>query len=467
MVVPAIKFDVVSVSVQNGRMAKTSETTKRQKKTSSVRHTRAIQRDRSKRPNVAPPDEQIAARLTEIVHPATLAQVALFHSLGLRERVLNLPVMVALVLSMVWRQIGEVTELTKMLRTEGLLWAEPRQVSQQALSERFRTFPASLFLRVLEAILPLMQARWQSRQRPLPPEIAWAQEHYTDVFIQDGSTLDALLRKVGLLRESDKNPLAGRMTALLDLGSRLPRRIWYEEDAQAHDQRFWPRILQVLKTGCLLIFDLGYTNFGVYAQLTAAQITFITRAKHNLVYKVERHLRRAAQVHEALVWIGKDDDLQLVRLIQVLHKGQWYRYLTNELDPERLPAPYVVALYWQRWRIEDAYNIVKRLLGLAYFWVGSSNGVALQLWATWLLYAVLVDLTDAVAERLHKPFAALSLEMVYRSLYYFTTANHRGETSDPVAYLADNATWLGVLKRKRKHRLSPLALFDLTNLSDP
>lgn len=113
MVIPAIEFDVVGVPAQNGRMADTSEPTKQQKKPSSVRHTRAIQRDRSKRPNVAPPDEQIAARLTEIVHPATLAQVAFFHRLGLRERILNLPVMVALVLSMVWRQIGGVTELAK------------------------------------------------------------------------------------------------------------------------------------------------------------------------------------------------------------------------------------------------------------------------------------------------------------------------------------------------------------------
>ncbi len=89
---------------------------------------------------------------------------------------LNLPVMVALVLSMVWRQIGEVSELAKALRTEGLLWAEPRRVSQQALSERFRTFPAVLFLRVLHTVLPLMEVRWQDRQRPQPPEIAWAAE---------------------------------------------------------------------------------------------------------------------------------------------------------------------------------------------------------------------------------------------------------------------------------------------------
>jgi hypothetical protein len=432
-----------------------------------VRHTRAIQRDRSKRPEVAPPDEKVTERLTEIVHPATQAQIAYFHNLGLRERVLNLPVMVALVLSMVWRQIGEVTTLVKTLRDEGLLWATPRRVSQQAVSQRLRTFPAILFLRILQTVLPLMHARWQARQRPLPPEITWAQARYTEVTVHDGSTLDALLRKVGLLREAETNPLAGRMTALLDLCSRLPRHIWYEDDAQAHDQRFWPRILEALQAGSLLIFDLGYTNFKVYAQLTVATITFITRAKSNLAYQVERSLRRTAQVHETLVRVGKGDDRQLLRLIEVLYKGKWYRYLTNELDTERLPAPYVVALYWQRWRIEDAYGIVKRLLGLAYFWVGSQNGVELQLWATWLLYAVLVDLTDAVAEQLNKPFAAISMEMVYRSLYHFAQAYHRGDAKDPVVYLADNATWLGVLKRKRRHRPSPLILFRLTNSSDP
>jgi hypothetical protein len=467
MVIQAVAVDVVRVPAQNGRMTNTTEPAKPPKKPSSVRHTRAIQRDRSKRPDVAPPDEEIAERLTEIIHPATLGQLAYFRSLGLRERVLTLPVMVALVLSMVWRQIGAVSELTRMLRDEGLLWAEKQHITQQALAERFRTFPSILFLRVLQAVLPLMQARWQSRHRPVPPEIAWAQERYTEVVIQDGSTLDALLRKVGLLRKAETNPLAGRMTALLDLCSRLPRLIWYEEDAQAHDQRFWPRILEVLKAGSLLLFDLGYTNFSVYAQLTTATIAFITRAKSNLAYEVERVLRRTAQVHETLVWIGKGNDRQLVRLIEVLYKGKWYRYLTNELDTERLPTPYVVALYWQRWRIEDAYNIVKRLLGLAYFWVGSQNGVELQVWATWLLYAVLVDLTDAVAERLNKPFAAISVEMVYRSIYYFAQAYHRGEADDPVVYLADNAIWLGVLKRERKHRPSPLTLFDLTNSSDP
>lgn len=75
------------------------------------------------------------------------------------------------------------------------------------------------------------------------------------------------------------------------------------------------------------------------------------------------------------MWIGPEDERQLVRLVEVLYGGKWSRYLSNELDAERLPTAYLVALYWQRWRIEDAYAIVKRLLGLAYFWCGAQNAV--------------------------------------------------------------------------------------------
>jgi len=317
-----------------------------------------------------------------------------------------------LVLSMIWRQVGSVTTLTHLLHREGLLWTAPVRVSQQALSLRLRVFPAALFHQVLTDLLPSLQARWQARQRPLPPELAWARAHFTAVLAADGSTLDALLRKVGLLREREDTPLAGRRTALLDVCSRLPRRLWYESDAQAHDQRAWPDLLATVPAGALLLFDLGYLNFGTFAQLTLARITFVTRAKSNLAYTLVRTLRRSRQVHDAIVWIGRGAERQQVRLISVLYNGTWQRFLTNDLDPVRLPPEYAVALYDQRWRSEDGYAVVKRLLGLAYFWVGSANGVQWQLWATWLLYAVLVDLTDAVAEELTQPFAALSLEMV-------------------------------------------------------
>jgi hypothetical protein len=428
------------------------------RKKSTVRHTRAIQYARTKRPVSAPTDEQVKERLTELVQPATLGQVSYFHSLGLRARTLNLVVMMAFVLELIWRQLSGVCELTRIVQEETVLWASPVKVSQQALSERLTTMPAELFGRVLTNVLPVAQQRWQERQRPQPREIEWALTHYSGVYAADGSTLDALIRKIGLLQDQATNPLAGRMTALLDLGSRLPAKVWYEEDPQAHDQRFWPQILEALPVNALLMIDMGYINFYMFSQMTRQNKRFITRAKSNLAFELAETLFENSKVRDRLIWVGTGEARQQLRLVEILYRGKWFRYLTNELDAKRLPTAYVVALYWQRWRIEDAYNMVKRLLGLAYFWCGAQNAVRLQVWATWLLYVVLIDLTDAVAEALHLPFTIISIEMVYRSLYFFTQARQRGAATEVVAYLAQNAKLLGLVKRKHKSdKPDPLA----------
>lgn len=426
------------------------------RKTSSVRHTRAIQRDRSKRPSTAPPDEHIEALLTEVVHPATFTQVASYQAMGLRARILSLPVMVAFVLSLIWRQIGSVSEAVRVLKREGMLWAEAKPVSQQAVSERLRTFPAVLFYRVLMEVLPHMQARWQERTRPRSQAMTWAMTHFPEVLVLDGSTLDGLLRKVDLLREGEGPVLAGRMAALVNAASCLPKQIWYEEDSQAHDQAFWERAVAGVRKGVLLLFDLGFTNYDWYDRLSLSHLWFVTRMKSNAVYQVERVLHASAQLHDRVIRLGQGATqcATLVRLIEVQVGGGWYRYLTNVLDPARLPAEYVAELYAQRWRIEDAFNLVKRLLGLAYFWVGSLNGVQVQVWATWILYAVLIDLTDRVAEVLHRPLSEISVEMVYRGLYHFTMDYHQGKASDPVQFLAQEAKLLGIIKRKRRPKSS-------------
>ncbi len=397
----------------------------------------------------------VTARLTELVYPAALNTLSEFRRRGLRERVLTLPVMVALVLALIWRQLSGVAELARLVQQELVFWVPPLRVSSQALESRLRCLPAELFRQVFERVLPALQGAWPQRQRPVPTVIAWAQAQFSRVLVCDASTLDALLRKVGLLQGRLSHPLAGRMTALLDLASRLPWRVWYDCDPNAAEQRHWPQLLAAVPAGALLLFDLGYTNFSVFAQLSAARVTWVTRAKKNLAYTVARVLAHSSTVRETLVAIGSGESSQTVRLIELYFEGTWYRYLTNELDPIRLPAAYAVALYRQRWRIEDAFLIVKRLLGLAYFWGGAQNTVELQLWATWLLYAVLVDLTDRVAEALQQPFDTLSLEMVFRSLYYAAHACHHDPNTDVVTYLATHAKLLGLIKRPRTHNSPP------------
>ncbi len=57
--------------------------------------------------------------------------------------------MMAAILTLIWRDVAGVTELTRMLARDGFLWCNPTKISQQAVSQRFLTFPAmqkTLFL---------------------------------------------------------------------------------------------------------------------------------------------------------------------------------------------------------------------------------------------------------------------------------------------------------------------------------
>jgi len=245
-----------------------SEETKNSKKKSSVRHTRAIQRDRSKQPLREPPPEELQKLLEEVVSPIVYSQIASYQTMGMCQRILTLPVMVAFVLSLIWRQVGSVMDAIRELNKRGILWAEPTVISQQAVSERLRTFPPELFLRVLMDVLPQMQVRWQDRKRPIAKIFEHGLAHFSTILILDGSTLDVLLKKVDLLRDNEGKVFADRLGALLNPVTLLPQELWYEEDSHSHDQTFWARAAEKLPKNGLLLFDLGFINYEWFDELS-------------------------------------------------------------------------------------------------------------------------------------------------------------------------------------------------------
>jgi hypothetical protein len=58
--------------------------------------------------------------------------------------------MMAAILSLLWRDVAGVTELTRLLNREGILWCQPQEISQQARSQNFFTFSAILFEQVFK-----------------------------------------------------------------------------------------------------------------------------------------------------------------------------------------------------------------------------------------------------------------------------------------------------------------------------
>jgi hypothetical protein len=66
------------------------------------------------------------------------------------------------------------------------------------------------------------------------------------------------------------------------------------------------------------------------------------------------------------------------------------------------------------------------------------------------MYAVLVDLSDAVAEAVQLPLERILMEMVLRGLYHFNYAYNQGKSTDPIDLAAPENRGLGVVKTLRK-----------------
>jgi hypothetical protein len=316
---------------------------------------------------------------------------------------------------------------------------------------------------VFKDLLPQLQERWRQRQnRPLPDSIKFALKHFERIWVADGSTLEALFRKLQSLEDVPRGQLAGKICTVIDIVSYFPIEVWFHTNPRASETNFETNLLQLLTTKTLVLLDRGFYHFQFFAQLISQQVDFITRLKAGATVSVVQVFTNQYNVRDQLIKLGTGRNgapVLTVRLIEIRCGKTWYSYITSVLEPAVLP-PYVVAdLYRRRWRIEEAFNTVKRLLGLSYLWTGSINGVKLQMWSTWLFYAVLVDLGDAIADELALPFDLISLEMVYRGLYHFSVAYTKGKATNIVKYFAapENRD-LGIVKTVRK----PQSQFDFS-----
>lgn len=398
-----------------------------------------------------PPVADIERRLRAVLTPGTFAARHMEQaSLRLRARLLSLPVMAVLMVTIVWRQIPSLAEALRVVAREGLWDLAPFQVTRQALSQRLQAIPAALFAQMYEEALQRLRVQAAAAPPPAPHEL---RARFSAVWLADGSTLDALRRKLKAWREAKATPLGGKILAVVDAFTRCPQHTWYTTDAKANDKVFCQQVLAALPIGGLLVLDLGWFSFPFFDALTEAGKFFVTRLRAQTAYQVVAVLATGAQFRDELIEIGRyraNPCRHRVRLVSVRWGTTWYRDLTNVLEPQELATQEVCELYRRRWRIEEAFLLTKRLLGLAYLWVGDRNGVEIQLYATWLFYAVLTDLCAQVAEALAQPLERISVEMVCRSLYHVSRAMDMGEHPALVPFLVQHARLFALVKAERQ-----------------
>lgn len=164
--------------------------------------------------------------------------------MGLRQRVLTLPVMTAIVLSMVWRQIPSLSELLRVVEREGMFDFSAIKLTKQAVSQRLQRLPAKLFAQVFTGAIEELQ-RQECVEVQLSEPLQAIREKFPLCFVADGSTLEALRNKLKDKEQQQGSPkakaataLGGRMMGILDIYTRRVVRAWYCEDAACRCQDF-------------------------------------------------------------------------------------------------------------------------------------------------------------------------------------------------------------------------------------
>lgn len=287
-----------------------------------------------------PENASVDEHLQSLLSPAVYSQQGYYQTLGRRERILTLPLMVAAVVTLLWRQVPSVGELTRRLNRDDLLWAKAVKVSRQSVSERFLSFPYRLLEGVFRDLMPTLTARWAQRERPIPASVVHARQHFEQIWAADGSVLEALFRKLKSLQDCPAGQLAGKICTVIDRGSQLPVAVWFTEDAKAHDAQFLDRLLALATAKTLLILDRGFYDFEGWSRLIAQQSQFMGAAKSNLAYRVIQPLSLTPGLKDRLILVTLKTPGQTgltLRLIEVRGRQGWYRYLTSVLDPEVLP----------------------------------------------------------------------------------------------------------------------------------
>jgi Transposase DDE domain/Domain of unknown function (DUF4372) len=160
------------------------------------------------------------------------------------------------------------------------------------------------------------------------------------------------------------------------------------------------------------VFDLGYYDYGWWAQLDAAGCRIVTRLKANtkLSNVIENAVcegsgvlsDRIGLLPRRLAASRKNPFADPVREVRVrIETGKVLRILSNDLDA---PAEEIAALYKRRWQIELFFRWVKQTLKIRHFFGKSENAVRIQL-AVALIAFLLLRLAHEAQTTIHSPLA--------------------------------------------------------------
>jgi IS4 transposase len=165
-----------------------------------------------------------------------------------------------------------------------------------------------------------------------------------------------------------------------------------------------------IEAGATYAFDLGYYDYGWWAELDDVGCRFVTRLKKNTPLTVVHENCVPADSNILSDRIGhlpgrlassRKNPLQVpVREIRVvIDTGKVLRIVTNDLDA---PADEIADIYKQRWQIELFFRWVKQTLRIKRFIGVCENAVRIQI-AVALIAFLILRMAQAAQKVVHSP----------------------------------------------------------------
>jgi Transposase DDE domain/Domain of unknown function (DUF4372) len=217
--------------------------------------------------------------------------------------------------------------------------------------------------------------------------------------------------------------IAAKVHLVYDPQARLP--VFYELTHGNINDITVAKTHMPIEAGATYVFDLGYYDFGFWAELDRKQCRFVTRLKINTPVTLieERPVLNASNAirRDAVVMLPqrqaksrKNPFAKPGRIITVvIETGKVLRLFTNDLESS---ADEIAALYKTRWQIELFFRWIKQNLKIRHFHGRSENAVKFQIIAAIITYLLLTILHTAAktTKSISRFFTSLRMALFQR-----------------------------------------------------
>ncbi len=291
------------------------------------------------------------------------------------------------------RGLQQLTTLAYVQRRWGV-----QRTALGSLSEAATVFEAAL---LQDVISELALRAWTRAPQGNPALLQGDAALLRDLVAIDGSLLPALPRMVWAVWQDAQHRAAKLHVAFAAL-RQMP--VGVTVTAGSGAERAEAR--RLVQPGGFYVFDRGYVDYELFADLHALPCSFVARVKEDAAYEVGQEQALSAGARAA----GVTSDVVLRRLGTAHHRPcaaqplRVVRVATDNVHPDGTPvemvlvtnrldlaADLIALAYRYRWTVELFFRWLKCILGCRHLLSQSENGVRLQVYIA-LIASLLIQL---------------------------------------------------------------------------